>query len=37
VDSVTVGDWGEEIFAEGVGAKLKNWATPARTLYRSSI
>jgi len=45
LDSVTVEDWGEEIFAEGVGVKLKKWArgqgspypASASTLYQSSI
>jgi len=42
VDSVTVEDWGEEIFAEGVGVKWRKWArgegeASAPSLYRSSI
>jgi len=26
LDSVTLEDWGEEIFAEGVGVKWRKWA-----------
>ena len=26
MDSVTLEDWGEEIFAEGVGVKWRKWA-----------
>jgi len=26
LDSVTLEDWGEEIFAEGVGLKWRKWA-----------
>ena len=26
MDLVTVEDWGEEIFAEGLGVKWKKWA-----------
>ena len=26
MDSVTVEDWGEKVFAEGVGVKWKKWA-----------
>ena len=28
LNSVTPEDWGEEIFAEGVGVKWRKWATP---------
>jgi len=37
LDSVTVEDWGEGIFAEGVGVKWKKWAASAPILYRSSV
>jgi len=47
LDSVTLEDWGEEIFAEGVGVKWRKWARgkgegknpnpSAPSLYRSSI
>ena len=32
MDSVTVEDWGEEIFAEGVGVKRKKCAAPTPPL-----
>jgi len=41
LDSVTLEDWGEEMFAGGVGVKWRKWASPypasAPTLYRPSI
>jgi len=37
LDSVTLEDWGEEIFAEGVGVKLRKWARPLSRLCTNPL